>query len=83
MELTRTLAVEWGGAGIRVNAAVPGWFDEGQSGPQEEQLLRYVPMRRKGRWEDLGNMVLFLASDGCHFLTGKAIAVDGGVLAHA
>ena len=87
MQLTSALSVEWGGLGIKVNAAGPVWFqdNEGASGAPAEPdpVLRYIPMRRKGRWEELAHMVLFLACDGCHFLTGKTLFLDGGVLSHA
>ena len=84
IQLTSALSVEWGPHGIKVNAAGPVWFnkEEGQE-DVEDSVLRYIPMRRKGNWHELGRMVIFLACDGCHFLTGKTIFLDGGVLSHA
>lgn len=87
MQLTSALSVEWGPLGIKVNAAGPVWFqdsaDESAPDAQQDPVLRYIPMRRKGRWEELARMVHFLACDGCHFLTGKTVFLDGGVLSHA
>lgn len=84
IQLTSALSVEWGPHGIKVNAAGPVWFnqEDGQE-DADDPVLRYIPMRRKGNWHELGRMVLFLACDGCHFLTGKTIFLDGGVLSHA
>ena len=87
MQLTSALSVEWGRLGVKVTAAGPMWFEpeDGAAEPDAaaDPLLRYIPMRRRGRWEELARMVLFLASDGCHFLTGKTVFLDGGVLSHA
>lgn len=87
MQLTSALSVEWGALGIKVNAAGPVWFESEEEAARPEALedpvLRYIPMRRKGRWEELARMVLFLACDGCHFLTGKTVFLDGAVLSHA
>jgi NAD(P)-dependent dehydrogenase (short-subunit alcohol dehydrogenase family) len=87
MQLTSALSVEWGAFGVKVNAAGPMWLqsegDDSQTGGQPDPVLRYIPMRRKGTWEELANMVHFLACDGAHFLTGKTVFLDGGVLSHA
>ncbi|MCX6020456.1 MAG: SDR family oxidoreductase [Chloroflexi bacterium] len=87
IQLTSALSVEWGMFGVKVNAAGPVWFaSEGEAAPADakpDPVLRYIPMRRKGTWEELGRMVHFLACDGSHFLTGKTVFLDGGVLSHA
>ncbi len=85
--MTQSLAVEWGGYGIRLNAIAPGPFPtegaweklnpiEGASvgATQSDQ----IPMRRYGKMEELQNLVVFLMSDACEFLTGQTIAIDGG-----
>lgn len=84
--MTQSLAVEWGGYGIRLNAIAPGPFptegaweklnpieDASVGATQSDQ----IPMRRYGRMEELQNLVIFLMSDACEFLTGQTIAIDG------
>lgn len=85
LALTRTLAVEYGPQGIRVNCIVPG--------PIETPLVQRIPAERRaafgsmvplGRWgkpEEIANMALFLASDASSFCTGQSFVVDGGYLA--
>jgi NAD(P)-dependent dehydrogenase (short-subunit alcohol dehydrogenase family) len=82
--MTKSLAVEWGRFGIRLNAIAPGPFPtEGASkrlrpdgGFQDTTQMN--PMRRVGRMEELQNLATFLMADGCEWLTGETIAVDGG-----
>ena len=83
--LTRTLALEWGGEGIRVNSIVPGpisgteGFD--RLAPSEEiqqQVAKSVPLRRNGQKQDIANCALFLASPFASYITGSVIPVDGG-----
>ena len=84
--MTKSLAVEWGRFGIRLNAIAPGPFPtEGATkrlrpdgGFDESAELN--PMRRVGRMEELQNLATFLMADGCEWLTGETIAVDGGGL---
>jgi len=85
--MTMSLAVEWGKYGIRLNATAPGPFPtEGawdRLNPIEETRSSVtssdnVPMRRFGRMEELQNLVVFLLSDACEYLTGQTIAIDGG-----
>ena len=82
--MTKSLAVEWGRHGIRLNAIAPGAFPtEGATkrlrpdGDFEDQTGQ-IPMRRLGRMPELQNLATFLMSDGCDWLTGETIAVDGG-----
>jgi NAD(P)-dependent dehydrogenase (short-subunit alcohol dehydrogenase family) len=79
--LTRHLAVEWASAGVRVNALVPGGV---RSGQDERFIARYsdrVPLGRMAEPEEMAGAVVFLASDAASYVTGQAIAVDGGLTA--
>jgi len=82
--MTKSLAVEWGRYGIRLNAIAPGAFPtEGASKrlrPEGslEDATGSIPMRRVGRMPELQNLATFLMADGCEWLTGDTIAIDGG-----
>ncbi len=83
--ITRTLAVEWGPLGVRVNSVVPGPIDgtEGMSrlAPTPEAraaVIDAVPLRRFGKKDDIANACLFLASDFGRFINGAVLPVDGG-----
>jgi len=83
--MTMSLATEWGRYGIRLNAIAPGEIPtEGMSkrlNPDEvpgARTARLNPMGRIGRIEELQNLATFLLSDGCPWLTGETIAMDGG-----
>ena len=85
LSLTRSLAVEWGRHNIRINALGTGWIDStGQPIEQqlEELLVRYTPLRRKGRPEDMGPLLVYLCSESCDYSTGQPVYVDGGLNAH-
>jgi 2-deoxy-D-gluconate 3-dehydrogenase len=82
--LTRTLAVEWARYNIQVNAMAPGWFvtdmnRQAFDDPKlRERLLRDVPARRTGRLEEIGPLVVYLASPASDFMTGQTVFLDGG-----
>ncbi len=86
--LTVALAVELGPYGIRCNAVAPGWIDtelnrEYVDGHPDRdaviaELARLHPIGRVGAPADVGDAVVWLASDGSHFVTGELITVDGG-----
>jgi NAD(P)-dependent dehydrogenase (short-subunit alcohol dehydrogenase family) len=83
--LTRTLAVEWADAGIRVNAVVPGIVNTrlvqnniAQGLADRDSLVRAIPLKRMAEPEELGNVVEFLLSNRASYITGQAIFVDGG-----
>lgn len=81
--MTKSLAVEWGRYGIRLNAIAPGPFPtEGAAkrlrpGGDYEDQTRANPMRRIGQMPELQNLASFLMADGCDWLTGETIAIDG------
>ena len=85
LSLTRSLAVEWGKDNIRVNALGTGWIDSTNQPIEqqlEELLVRYTPLRRKGRPEDIGPLLVYLCSESCDYSTGQPVYVDGGLNAH-
>jgi NAD(P)-dependent dehydrogenase (short-subunit alcohol dehydrogenase family) len=87
LSLTRSLAKEWGRAGVRVNALCPGWTatDLNRNLWEDEQtsdaMTASIPMGRWGRAEEMAGAAVFLASDASAYMTGQAIVVDGGLTA--
>jgi NAD(P)-dependent dehydrogenase (short-subunit alcohol dehydrogenase family) len=85
--MTMSLAAEWGPYGIRLNATAPGPFPTEGAWEKLNPLpdttssatsADTVPMRRFGEMPELTNLVTFLLSDACDYLTGQTIAIDGG-----
>jgi 3-oxoacyl-[acyl-carrier protein] reductase len=85
---TRALAREVGPSGVTVNAIAPGAFptDAEKIHPDPEEYNQWVldqqSLKRRGRPEDVGNLVVFLASDAASFITGQTILIDGGWAMH-
>ena len=85
LSLTRSLAVELGRSNIRVNALGTGWSDVEEVPleiQQQELLVRFTPLRRKGRPQDIGPLLVYLASEACDYVSGQPVYVDGGLNAH-
>ena len=85
MNLTRTLALEFAGRGIRVNGVGPGatitpinraWVDDPV---KAEMVTRHIPMLRAGTADEMAGVACFLASDDAAYVTGQTIFVDGGL----
>lgn len=83
--LTRGIAIEYGRRGIRANVIALGWLGStpgaGPNDPKENKLLRYIPMRRFGKEEEVGPLAVYLCSDSAGYLNGQVYNVDGGALA--
>jgi peroxisomal 2,4-dienoyl-CoA reductase len=83
--LTRTLAAEWGPAGVRVNAVAPGPV-EGTEGVRRlvtdearQRISELCPLRRMATIDEIAAAALFLCSDAASFVTGVTLVVDGGL----
>jgi NAD(P)-dependent dehydrogenase (short-subunit alcohol dehydrogenase family) len=83
VSLTRELAAQWAGRGVRVNALSPSFFPSNTSGwladpDQVAWISRRAPIGRPPRPEELDGPLLFLASDASSYVTGQNLIVDGG-----
>ncbi|MCB1758373.1 MAG: SDR family oxidoreductase [Gammaproteobacteria bacterium] len=83
--ITRTLALEWGAVGIRINSIVPGPIDgtEGMArlaptAELREKITATVPLKRFGTALDIAGAAMFLASDMARYISGAVLPVDGG-----
>ena len=95
LQLTRTMAVEVGRKGVRVNAVAPGFvptgmtsryyrkpdgtIDEAMKDAVLQPMAKFAPLRRVGETADVAYCVLFLASDASSFLTGQCLSPNGGM----
>jgi NAD(P)-dependent dehydrogenase (short-subunit alcohol dehydrogenase family) len=87
ISMTKTLAIELGAQGVRVNAIAPGFIDTRFSAALVEsqeiktRILERTPMQRIGKPDDVAGLAVFLASDASAFITGATYTTDGGLLA--
>lgn len=87
VSLTQSLAAEWAGSGVRINAIAPGFFmtplnEKKMSEARKALALARTPMGRFGKVSELVGAAVYLASPAAGFTTGATIAVDGGFLAN-
>jgi citronellol/citronellal dehydrogenase len=86
VNFTKTAAVEWAPAGVRVNAVAPGWvassgldtYDDKTIKAMIPKLRQAVPLKRMATEAEVSAAIVFLLTEGAAFITGTTIAVDGG-----
>lgn len=78
MNVTKSLANNLGHRGIRVNAVAPGWIKTDMDTEVEGEAEKLTPLGRKGKPEEVAELVSFLLSDKAAFITGTTVVIDGG-----
>ena len=84
INLTKTLAVEWGTSNVRINSIAPGWvktdLNKAIWGNEEfaQEWIKDQPIKRWGETSDLVGAAIWLASDNSTYVTGQTIVIDGG-----
>jgi len=78
MNITKSLANNFGQRNIRVNAIAPGWIDTDMSTEESFDAVDITPLGRNGKPEEVADAVEYLASDKASFISGSIINVDGG-----
>jgi 3-oxoacyl-[acyl-carrier protein] reductase len=80
---TKTVAKEMASRGITVNAVAPGFIETDMTSelPNTDEILKYIPLGRFGKADDVAGMVRFLAADpAAAYITGQVFNVDGGMV---
>ncbi len=86
VQFTKSLAVGWAEAGIRVNAVAPGWIDTPMTKPLQDdaerngRVMGRSPMKRWGRPEEIAAGIVFLCSPMASFINGVVLPIDGGYM---
>jgi len=82
--LTKSVAKEYAGRGIRVNAVAPGFIESKMTDVLTDDVkkayLKSIPLGRFGQVDDIANTVLYLVSDLSNYVTGQTIHIDGGLV---
>jgi NAD(P)-dependent dehydrogenase (short-subunit alcohol dehydrogenase family) len=84
VQLTKSLAIAWAPAGVRVNAIAPGWIETALTAPlyndpaRRAAIVARTPLGRWGQPNDVSGAAVFLASPAAAFITGAILPVDGG-----
>ena len=85
-QVVRSLAIEWGPAGIRTNGISPGGIENTvgvkflAANPEDfEKAIKKIPQRRLGTVEEIADMAIFLSSNAASYVTGQIITVGGGL----
>ena len=83
--ITRSLAIEWGPEGVRINSIVPGPIDDTEGMKRlaanqqvRDTLTRSIPLRRFGTKDDIAELAIFLASGSASYISGTVMVCDGG-----
>jgi NAD(P)-dependent dehydrogenase (short-subunit alcohol dehydrogenase family) len=90
ISLTRSLAVELAGSGVRVNSVCPGWIDTPFNDPYWKaqadteaavnRIVGRVPVGRQGDAEEVAGLIVYLLSADAAYITGQSVVIDGGLL---
>jgi NAD(P)-dependent dehydrogenase (short-subunit alcohol dehydrogenase family) len=89
IQMTRMLAIEWAGHGIRVNAIAPGTVETPSRAAafaadpaRREMMMNRIPLRRFGTAEEVAGLACYLASPQAAYITGQTVLLDGGLTAY-